>query len=344
MKIKVSDLKANPYRRIDQYPIDRAKVEALKISINETGFWDNILVRKSATGGYELAYGHHRLTAIRELEIETIDVPVKPIPDADMLRIMAGENMDVYKAVPSIINETVQVTKEFIDGELAKYKTWEECNEKAAIFSNLFNSLAEDSGKNPKALFGQAKGQGAGRNIICAFLGGNWKPWMVENALTTLKSQTVDREAVEVFDKYEPARVFAGHVQRYNIPKEEQKPLAERLVKDDRASKREMGKAISEYIGEGRKEREMVVLGDSETEDERWLKSIQSRAKRVKAAVCSAANEIQDAVNFFNEHGVTEVGGIEGSELSLAIKDLLKTVSNIAPMVSIGSLEETENA
>ena len=45
MKVFVDSLLPNPYRNIEKYPIDREKVEALKISIGETSFWDNILAR-----------------------------------------------------------------------------------------------------------------------------------------------------------------------------------------------------------------------------------------------------------------------------------------------------------
>ena len=92
MKIAVSKIRANPFRRIASYPIDKAKVEALKTSIRETEFWDNILLREKPgkPGLYELAYGHHRLQALKELGIAEIDVPVKDLDDATMLRIMAG--------------------------------------------------------------------------------------------------------------------------------------------------------------------------------------------------------------------------------------------------------------
>jgi ParB/RepB/Spo0J family partition protein len=181
MHVAVSLIDTNPYRHIDKYPINREKVEALKTSINQTGFWDNILLRPSGDR-YQLAYGHHRLTAIKELELDMVDVPVRELDDATMLRIMANENMDEWKASPAVINETVYAAKEFIDSELAKYETWEEAIKKADIFISLFCGQLDKDGKekNPKALFGQAKGQGAGQTTILAFLGGNWKQWMIQ--------------------------------------------------------------------------------------------------------------------------------------------------------------------
>jgi len=46
MKISVKDLRPNPFRRIEHYPINRGKVDALKNSIKETSFWDNIAYKK----------------------------------------------------------------------------------------------------------------------------------------------------------------------------------------------------------------------------------------------------------------------------------------------------------
>jgi hypothetical protein len=77
MEIAVKDLKSNPFRNLDSYPVQRAKIDALKTSISETTFWDNLLVRKSPKGGkFEIAYGHNRLEALRELNITKIDVPL----------------------------------------------------------------------------------------------------------------------------------------------------------------------------------------------------------------------------------------------------------------------------
>lgn len=254
MHVAVSLIDTNPYRHIDKYPINREKVDALKTSINQTGFWDNILLRPSGDR-YQLAYGHHRLTAIKELGLDTVDVPVRDLDDATMLRIMANENMDEWRASPAIINETVFAAKEFIDAELAKYETWEEALEKAHIFMSLFIGRFDKDGKekNPKALFGQAKGQGAGEATILAFLGGNWKQWMIQEALETLKlddEQVVDRKAAETMQSAKSAQEFKRAVKEYDIPYKEQKDIAEKIVADGRDAKREVRQAVQDIAVE----------------------------------------------------------------------------------------------
>jgi hypothetical protein len=116
MKVKIGDLTPNPFRNIAHYPIDKVKVEALAASIGQTGFWDNILARK-VNGKVQIAYGHHRLAALRKVKgtDDVIDIPVKDLDDATMLKIMANENMDEWRMRPGVINETVAATKKFLE-------------------------------------------------------------------------------------------------------------------------------------------------------------------------------------------------------------------------------------
>lgn len=125
MKITLREIKPNPYRDLANYPIHREKIESLKASIRSTGFWDNVLLRKSDDGKhYELAYGHHRFEALRELVNEKLleedfafEAPVRKLDDAAMIQIMANENMDEYKVTAEIIDDTVRVAREFISGQ-----------------------------------------------------------------------------------------------------------------------------------------------------------------------------------------------------------------------------------
>ncbi len=236
MNVDVEKIDTNPYRNIGKYPINREKVEALKTSIGQTGFWDNILIRPNGNR-FQLAYGHHRLVAIKELGIENVDVPVRDLDDATMLRIMANENMDEWRASPAVINETVFAAKKFIDSELAKYETRE------AIPANSFISqIASDAYS-----FANLKKQGAGQTTILAFLGGNWKQWMIQEALETLKldkEKRIDRKAVEVIKSVEAAKHFKSAVKELDIPIDEQYDIACQIVEEGRDSKREIGAAV----------------------------------------------------------------------------------------------------
>lgn len=142
MKIKLKQLEPNPFRDLVRYPIHREKIEMLKASIRTTGFWDNVLVRfapvkdQDATAPrhtyaetvearkYQIAYGHHRLEALRELIKEQcidedfeVDLPVRHLDDASMLRIMATENAKEYGVSCEVLDETVRSTRDYISRE-----------------------------------------------------------------------------------------------------------------------------------------------------------------------------------------------------------------------------------
>jgi hypothetical protein len=93
MKIALKDIKPNPYRNLERYPLDQPHVDELVASIKatEAGFWDNVLVRKVGDK-YELAYGHHRLEAAKQAGLKEADFIVKKLSDEEMLKIMYLEN------------------------------------------------------------------------------------------------------------------------------------------------------------------------------------------------------------------------------------------------------------
>jgi len=112
MKIAVRDLKVNPFRNLRRYPINKEKVQALRRSIRDTSFWDNLLARKGENGDYEAAYGVHRLTALRAEGVKEIDIPVRKLSDTDMARIMAHENMEEWGSSAVVEQETIRAVVE----------------------------------------------------------------------------------------------------------------------------------------------------------------------------------------------------------------------------------------
>jgi len=109
MIFALKDILANPFRRIERYPILRKKIEALKESINTTTFWDNVVARLT-DGKAEIAYGHHRLAALREIyePKHKIELIIRDLDDAQMIKIMARENMEEWGTSAQIEHETVR--------------------------------------------------------------------------------------------------------------------------------------------------------------------------------------------------------------------------------------------
>lgn len=245
MKIKVKDLEANPYRDIDKYPIDKTKIEALKTSIQLTTFWDNILARPrpDKKGKYQIAYGHHRLTTLQELKIGEVDIPVRNLSDMTMLQIMANENIDEWRARPAVLIETVLAAKRYLDGELAKYDSWE------LLDKSIRQLFSETQKYSSKGRFKQLQKDGVGRGTLQKFLGKNYKEHMVQAAIDTLKEDKagiVDRKAVEQFPKLEQSRQFRSAVKNHKIPYTEQKSLAKNIVKKGVGS-RDISNKVSEH-------------------------------------------------------------------------------------------------
>jgi hypothetical protein len=99
MKVKLKDVHPNPFRSPDLIPLDEHRVEALLSSIGSTGFWANILAREVTGDGVEIAYGHHRLEALRRSlkPDDEVEINVQPLSDDEMVRIMAEENLSEYQ-------------------------------------------------------------------------------------------------------------------------------------------------------------------------------------------------------------------------------------------------------
>jgi ParB-like chromosome segregation protein Spo0J len=118
MKVKVRDVHPNPYRNIEHYPLNKEKIMALTKSIEKTGFWDN-LVGREVDGQIQIAYGHHRIEALRLAEGFGYDfefeLPVKNIDNGTMIQIMANENMQEWSHSIGVVDETVKVAKEYLE-------------------------------------------------------------------------------------------------------------------------------------------------------------------------------------------------------------------------------------
>jgi len=114
MKIQLSQLHPNPFRDLKRLPVKPEKVEILKESIKETSFWDNLVCRKApnGTGGYEIAYGHNRLEALRQLKCREVDIPVRDIDNNTMAKIMVRENHEEWGAYAEVDSETVRAVVE----------------------------------------------------------------------------------------------------------------------------------------------------------------------------------------------------------------------------------------
>lgn len=243
MRVQLRHVFPNPYRDMKNYPINREKVEQLKKSIEQSGFWDNILARKNDSESVQIAYGHHRLTALKEIfpDDYEIDIPVKELDDALMIKIMANENMEEWKAGPAIIDETVKVAKEFLEKNIELAKAYGNVNLKYGEFPKL------EDGKNiPPSNFGKVD---VGVSIISRFLG--WDEFRVKlslKRLVVINEGHIDRDIIAQLPTEGMADTFLEVVKDMKVTKEEQQKVVDQL-KDQFTGKSGKGKsAIQEAV------------------------------------------------------------------------------------------------
>ena len=89
-KIKISDIKPNPYQ--PRTTFDPAALQELADSIKEHGVFTPLLVRKSLNG-YELVAGERRLRAAKLAKLNEIPCVIKEFSDKEMMEISILENI-----------------------------------------------------------------------------------------------------------------------------------------------------------------------------------------------------------------------------------------------------------
>lgn len=124
-KIRLGDVRHNPFRRFEEFPLIEKKVAALQNSIQETGFWDNVLGR-IVEGGVEIAYGHHRIEAAKRVygEDHEIGITIRELSDVEMLRVMGLENSEDWMNPVQHAHLVVKQARSFFDSWLERFPTW----------------------------------------------------------------------------------------------------------------------------------------------------------------------------------------------------------------------------
>jgi hypothetical protein len=206
MRVKLKDLKPNPYRNIKHYPIDNNKVDMLCESIKKTGFWDNVVARQME-GEVQLAYGHHRLFALQKLfkPTDEVSVIVKPLSDPDMIRVMADENDEYYGTSPAVINETVKVARDYLKEHSEEVST--------------LRRRSDFKKEHPWS------------SIVAMFLG--WRESRIREALEALgdiEDEIINKDAYEKFPTQFQADEFRRHAKKVGLTHKQQKEVAEELV------------------------------------------------------------------------------------------------------------------
>lgn len=229
MKVQIKDLEPNPFRDMENYPIDEEKVKALSNSINQTGFWDNILARQGGEK-IQIAYGHHRLIVLQKefKPTDIIDIPVRDLDNSTMIQVMANENHESWGMRPQIIDETVRVAKEYLEKNPEELKK--------------LGQIKKSSSKDGEFEMGEI--------IISRFLGKNWKESKVRYSLERLgliEKKKLDKKAVDILPTERSARNLVRAIKQVkNVTPEQQRLAAERMAKEGNLGESAAVKAVLE--------------------------------------------------------------------------------------------------
>jgi len=260
MKVKLKDLRSNPFRNLKKYPVRKDRVEGMKQSILDTGYWKNILVRKQ-NGKVEMAYGHHRKAALVELygEGRSIDVILDVMTDAIMLKRMANENDIAAELETDVADAAVEAARKYLKEHPEEHKKYHVVH----VQTNLRATVAPRIETFENAI--------PNRETVSNFLGGFWSESRVREVVERLQRygkkpddpDYLEKEAVQKFGLSTHAATFQRAVKSVkSVPPEKQKKAAERIVEDEDFKRSNMEQVLLEEKGAikkpKKKEKELI--------------------------------------------------------------------------------------
>jgi hypothetical protein len=95
---RVSDILPNPFIDTERYPLQDDRISELRKSMRTTGDWPNLEARIAENGKPEIAYGRHRLEAIRREfgDDYMVDLAITEMDDRKIIEKLARENSDAW--------------------------------------------------------------------------------------------------------------------------------------------------------------------------------------------------------------------------------------------------------
>jgi hypothetical protein len=257
VRVPLDRVRPNPWRDMGRYPPDEARVEQIKASIKDSGFWDNVVVRESPTepGMYQLAYGHTRIEAARRAGVTEIDVPVRELSDEQMLAMMVNENATIYGHGTQTNNHAVAQAAKFIARELLKAEAlggWEWLTSGHLSRGSIFSFV--DSEKSYRAaIAGLEKGELPGHSVIGRFMEAHGQPLSereVRAALAAHKGTELERDVLKEAAAWAAEQAKAVRAEQARAEEEACRAAEEaerrRIVAEARARKAEEQRKAAE--------------------------------------------------------------------------------------------------
>lgn len=225
--VKIGDILNNPFRDFDIYPLSKEKIESLEKSFSESGDWAILSGRETTGGKIEIAFGHHRLEAMKRIygpDYE-IDIKIEELTDDEMIKRMSFENDESWDCPISATDDAVKAARDYLKSHPDKAR-------------EILTSGGTDF-----------KRSRVGAPMIAKFVGK--KLDAVQKSLERLhsiESGEIDKEALYKFPSSASADRFAKVVRKFNISREKQKAFAEKIVSEKRYGERSINEAALTFF------------------------------------------------------------------------------------------------
>lgn len=177
MKVKLKDIKPNPYRILSMNPLQPKKVAALVTTINHTYFWTGITARINKQGEVEIAFGHHRIEAAKVAGLTEATLIIEDLDDSQMLKMMTDENSEDYKYnVLSVLESVVSTVKAYAAGIIELEKPAKDVNERYIRYAPRFTpgAPAPEPGARPYTNDSIIEYLGTSKHTTAAALSALW--------------------------------------------------------------------------------------------------------------------------------------------------------------------------
>lgn len=302
VRVKLGEIKPNRFRKLDRYPLEQEVLDALKQSINDTGFWNNLQGIRNEKNEIELRFGHHRLAAGLDLFGPDYEVAVEIVEFNgvnSLQEALAYEN-SIHRNKVAHCNEMVSVRREWWDDVVFEtYPTWEyaiedECNffghgpakNSMAVVEKYFGKQNEGG----IGAYSTASKYGIGRSVLSKMLSETKSD--IEQALTSLPltaraKRGLELQAEEERVKAEAKRQEAARIaaEQAEIEREAQEEAARIKEEQDRLAAEQRKADAAAKAARDAQEKEAIA------ERQRLLKEKQAKAAEQQNQV----NETKEA-------------------------------------------------
>jgi hypothetical protein len=182
---------------------------------------------------------------VRQLGIDTVDIPVKPLDDATMLKMMANENKSDWFDTVAGTNEVIFAAKKFLDDCIGESETLAEFTKAQPSLGKVVIDWRENE-------FQKARINGVGTDTIALLLGEGWSLKTIRPAFNTVEEDSVRLHAARLRGREERARAKAEAAELEAIQAEREQREAQARAEKAEADKKaaDAAKALAAYAAD----------------------------------------------------------------------------------------------